>query len=132
MWVSSVTELDFFLPFLALMDLVVLGVKPVVLGRAPFEVPADGVDDEGVGGGAIPRPVAAMSPVLWWGWCYRLRGRWPWGRRLSPKRFLPSSFCQKIGPILPGKPISSIFRRFRAGCYRISGPGGCPGWLGSL
>ena len=62
---SSVTELN-FLPFLALLDLVVLGIEPVVLGLVPVEVPVDDDDDDAVdgvvGGGAIPRSGADDEP----------------------------------------------------------------------
>ena len=63
---SSMVEVDFFLPFLALLDLVVLGIEPVVLGLVPDEVPVDD-DDEGavdgvVGGGAIPLSGADEEP----------------------------------------------------------------------
>ena len=62
---SSVTELN-FLPFLALVDLVVLGIVPVVLGLVPDEVPVDDAADDAVdgvvGGGAIPRSGADVEP----------------------------------------------------------------------
>ena len=65
MVLSSVTELN-FLPFLALLDLVVLGIEPVVLGLVPDEVPVDDDDDGAVdgvvGGGAIPRSGADDEP----------------------------------------------------------------------
>ena len=107
MLASSVVEVDFFLPFLALMDLVVLGVKPVVLGRAPVEVPADddadGVDDEGDGGGAIPLPEAADEPCPSVGLVLPSSRSLALGSSVESETFLPVFISSEIWADFAGK-----------------------------
>ena len=96
---SSMVEVDFFLPFLALMDLVGFGTVPVVFGLVPEEVPAvdvDGVVDEVDGGDAIPLSEAEGGPC----WLVLL----PSWRSLvlvlvgsiCPETFLPSEFLAEF------------------------------------
>ena len=66
---SSVAELD-FLSLLALVDLVGFGSIPEVFGLAPDDevvpgIDVVGVDDEGIGVGAVPLLGADVEPVDW-------------------------------------------------------------------
>ena len=117
MLASSVVEVDFFLPFLALMYLVGFGTIPVVFGLVPDEVPAvdvDGVVDEVDGGGAIPRSEAEGNP------CWLRLVLLPSWRSLvlvlvgsiCPETFLPSEFLAEFAGKTFFIDFSSIPGRF--------------------
>ena len=75
--------------------------------RAPVEVPADddvdGVDDEGVGGGAIPRPVAADEPCPWVGLVLPSSRSLALGSSVESKTFPPVFILSEIWADFAGK-----------------------------